>query len=96
MTFELAYLQGRLNELMSQLRMQTQVPGARADQHCALDPMLLDEIRQVRQFTFLLSLGVIHTVQILCGIGGGGVGFPYGALWSCVLALEYYLVSTIF
>ena len=39
--------QGRLNELMSQLRMQTQVPGARADQQCMLDPMLLDEIRQV-------------------------------------------------
>lgn len=40
-------LQGRLNELMSQLRMQTQVPGARADQQCALDPMLTAEIRQV-------------------------------------------------
>lgn len=41
------YSQGRLNELMSQLRMQTQVPGARADQQCVLDPMLMDEMRQV-------------------------------------------------
>lgn len=31
--------------------MQTQVPGARADQQCVLDPILLDEIRQVGHST---------------------------------------------
>ena len=68
-------LQGRLNELMSQLRMRTQVPGARADQQCALDPMLLDEIRQVRHSWAVI---VIHTIQIVSGmmVEGGvwGIG----------------------
>ena len=41
--------QGRLNELMSQLRMQTQVPAAKADSRFSLDPILLDEIRQVSE-----------------------------------------------
>ena len=66
-------LQGRLNELMSQLRMQTQVPGARADQLCALDPILLDEIRQVPRIPLPSSLGliVIHIMQTLCGRWAG-------------------------
>ena len=37
---------GRLNELMSQIRMQTQVPGARAEAKLPLDPVLMDEIQQ--------------------------------------------------
>jgi len=37
---------GRLNELMSQIRMQTQVPGARAEAKLSMDPVLMDEIQQ--------------------------------------------------
>ena len=32
---------------MSQIRMQTQVPGARAEAKLPLDPVLMDEIQQV-------------------------------------------------
>lgn len=33
---------------MSQIRMQTQVPGGRQDSRFSMDPMLTEEIRQVR------------------------------------------------
>ena len=68
-THPLSLFKGRLNELMSQLRMQTQVPGARADQQCMLDPMLLDEIRQVS------SVSHAHTRSGRGGVevNGGGV-----------------------
>jgi len=32
---------------MSQIRMQTQVPGARAEAKLSMDPVLMDEIQQV-------------------------------------------------
>lgn len=39
--------QGRLNELMSVLRMQLLVPGARAEGKYAIDPLLFEDIKQV-------------------------------------------------
>lgn len=40
--------QGRLKELMSQIRMQTQVPaGARSETHVAIDPLLSEEMHSV-------------------------------------------------
>lgn len=43
------YLQGRLNELMSQIRMHTQVPSnSGCDAHYNIDPPLMTDIQQVR------------------------------------------------
>ena len=43
-------LQGRLNELMSQIRMHTQIPGsAGSEGRYAVDPPLMADIQQVRQ-----------------------------------------------
>ena len=47
---------------MSQLRMQTQVPAAKADSRFSLDPILLDEIRQVScpQYSTVYSMRIIY------------------------------------
>ena len=41
-------LQGRLNELMSQIRMQTQIPGSSGSEgRYSIDPLLMTEIQRV-------------------------------------------------
>jgi hypothetical protein len=42
-------LQGRLNELMSQIRMQNHTLSARADIPCQMDPAFQQEVKQVRK-----------------------------------------------
>ena len=53
-------LQGRLNELMSQIRMHTQIPGsAGSEGRYTVDPPLMADVQQVRVHTInSLLLGV--------------------------------------
>ena len=55
--------QGRLNELMSVLRMQLLVPGARPEGKYAIDPLVFEDIKQV--WLFRLWLGGHQVFSIL-------------------------------
>ena len=52
--------QGRLNELMSVLRMQLLVPGARAEGKYAIDPLVFEDIKQVWLLLVAVVLGPLH------------------------------------
>ena len=39
---------GRLSELVSQIRLQRQLTGSRADARYQTDPLMMEEVKQVR------------------------------------------------
>lgn len=55
------FLQGRLNELMSQIRMQNHFGAVRSEERYSVDADLLREIKQVRQ-----HFHIVHLI-VTCG-----------------------------
>lgn len=56
----LSYLQGRLNELMSQIRMQNHFGAVRSEERYSVDADLLREIKQVRVNEFTQCILFLH------------------------------------
>ena len=65
---EISFLQGRLNELMSQIRMQAHGGGHRSEARYTLDDNLRLEIKQVGMLVFKqilnLNLFVLFTYKV--------------------------------
>ena len=84
-TKKYTHVQGRLNELMSQIRMQTQIPGSMggSDERFSVDPLLMDEIKQVRSSNHLSShcrLSLFFVLSLF--------------LWLCLSCMSGYLFFT--
>lgn len=63
-------LKGRLNELVSQIRLQRQLTTSRADAHYQVDPLMMEEVKQVSYPSVLvikLCTPFVKFLMLPCG-----------------------------